>query len=212
MVGGWTDIFRTYVRRRLVLAVCVVIVFVAGIVTGGLALQFVADEGRAALVEEVQSLLRFVDSRPAAAPADVLKVALGEYVLKVPFVIGLLGLSVIGAPIVLAVIFVRGFVLGFTTMFLIDGLFLRGVVLAAAALLPQNLLAVPATVIAGIAALSFSTAAARVLLGRRDINMYQQFASAAVVLLLSAVTLIGAAFVEAYVSPVLMSTASRFFM
>ncbi len=155
VVGGWTDILRAYVRRRLVLCRFVVIVFVAGLATGGLRFSLSPTKGAQRWWRKCSPCCASSTARPAAAPADVLKVALGEYVLKVPFVIGLLGLSVIGAPVVLAVIFVRGFVLGFTTMFLIDGLFFRGVVLAAAALLPQNLLAVPATVIAGIAGAQF---------------------------------------------------------
>lgn len=211
MVGRWADVVRAYVRRRIALALCVVIVFAAGLATGALALDYVAEEGRTALASEVESLLDVVGGKPAAPPGDVLRTALTEYVVKIPVLSGVLGLSIVGAPAVLALIFVRGFVLGFTAMFLIDGWWLSGAVLAAVALLPHNLLAVPATLAAGTGALGFSAAAARTLLGRRDVNMYHQFATTLFVLLFSAAALVGAAFVEAYVSPVLMGVAAQLF-
>src|SRR5690625_991525 len=200
-----------HVRKRAALYVFVVIVFVAGVATGVFALDFVSDDGRSALVGEFRSMLQRVETSPAE-PKHVLRTAVGEYVLQVPLFIGLLGLSVIGAPVVLGVVFVRGFVLGFTTMFLIDGLYVPGFVLAIAALLPQHLLIVPAVVAAGAGALTFSGAAARVLLGRRDINMYSHFASTAGALSFSAAALVGAACIEVYISPVLMHTAARLLM
>lgn len=211
MIGRFVDMVTAHVRKRAALYVFVVIVFVAGVATGVFALDFVSDDGRSALVGEFRSMLQRVETSPAE-PKHVLRTAVGEYVLQVPLFIGLLGLSVIGAPVVLGVVFVRGFVLGFTTMFLIDGLYVPGFVLAIAALLPQHLLIVPAVVAAGAGALTFSGAAARVLLGRRDINMYSHFASTAGALSFSAAALVGAACIEVYISPVLMHTAARLLM
>lgn len=209
MARRWGDVIRGYVRRRVPLLLCLVIVFGAGATTGALAVDLVAADGRAALAEEVDALIRIAGSRPAAPAADIVRFALVEYVAKVAGVIGLLGLSMVGAPMVLVVVFLRGFVLGFTALFLMDGRWLPGIALALAGLLPHNLLAVPATLAAGVGALSFSGAAWRALLGRRDVNMYHQLAGSLLVLCASAAALVAAALVEAYVSPVLMSTASR---
>lgn len=211
MVGRFADIFKRHVRRRLVIYGLVMTAFIAGVVFGARAMDQVSEEGRLALMPAIEALLETSDVTPT--PADiVLRRALGDYVLKLLGVIALLGLSVIGAPLVLAVVFVRGFALGFATMFLVDRFMVRGLLLAVAALLPQNLLAVPAIVAAGAGAVSFSVAAARVLLGRRDINMYRQFAASGMVLVFSGVALVAAAFVEAYVSPVLLDIAVRFLL
>lgn len=211
VAGRFADMMKAHVRKRTASYVFVIVVFAAGVLTGAFALDFVSDDGRSALVGEIRSMMRPGETRPVA-PEHVLRTAAAEYVLQVPLFIGLLGLSVIGAPLILAVIFVRGFVLGFTTMFLIDGLVVPGFFLAVAALLPQNLLAVPAVVAAGAGALAFSGAAARVLVGRRDINMYHHFVTTAGALVFSAAALVGAALIEAYISPVLMNAAARFFM
>lgn len=212
MAGRFGDIVRGHVRRRLAIYVCVIASFMAGVVFGALAIDHVSEDGRAALVPAIERLWEPLDDRPFTPPETVVRRALFDNVSKFLGVIGLLGLSVIGAPLVLAVVFVRGFALGFTTMFLIDRFMVRGLFLAVAALLPQNLLAVPAVIAASAGAAGFSVAAVRVLFGRRDINMYRQFVSSGVVLFLSGVALVAAAFVEAYVSPVLLDAAARFLM
>lgn len=58
--------------------------------------------------------------------------------------ITLLGLSVIGVPLVLLYLFVKGFLLGFTSAFIISQLGGEGILFVAYTLLPQNALLVPA--------------------------------------------------------------------
>ncbi|RYD02531.1 hypothetical protein N752_24695 [Desulforamulus aquiferis] len=71
-------------------------------------------------------------------------------------IIYLLGLTVIGAPVILALLFIRGFSLGFTVGFLANERAGDGVIIAIASVLPQNLLFLPAIYLAGVASLSFS--------------------------------------------------------
>ena len=48
------------------------------------------------------------------------------------------GLTVIGAPVVLGIVFLRGFVLGFTIGFIIDELYVRGLILSLSSVLPTT--------------------------------------------------------------------------
>lgn len=68
----------------------------------------------------------------------------------------LLGLTVIGAPAILALLFARGFSLGFTVGFLTHQKAGEGILLALASVIPQNILLIPATFMSCVAALSFS--------------------------------------------------------
>lgn len=209
MAGRFTDILSGYFRRRTAIYLCVAIVFAMGAGFGGLAVGHVDEADRSALALHVQGLLAARGAQAMAPARDVLRQALVEQVLKTAGLMGLLGLSVLGAPLVLGVVFLRGFVLGFTAAFLVDRMMLRGVVLAAAALLPHNVLAVPAVLLAGATALSFSVAAARVLLGRRDIPLHHHFFNTVLLLLASGGMLVAATFLEAYVTPVLMDAVVR---
>ncbi|SHF28738.1 stage II sporulation protein M [Desulforamulus putei DSM 12395] len=84
------------------------------------------------------------------------------------FFIGLvyfLGLTVIGMPAILALLFARGFSLGFTVSFLTRDKVGEGMVIALTSVVPQNILLIPAIYMAGVVALSFSW-----LLIRRFLN------------------------------------------
>ncbi len=76
-----------------------------------------------------------------------------------------LGLTVIGIPVTLAVLFVRGFVIGFAAGFLTRDMSLQGVLLTLAAILPHNLLYLPAFCIGSSFSLMFS-----LLLLKRNFN------------------------------------------
>ncbi|MBO8141003.1 MAG: stage II sporulation protein M [Firmicutes bacterium] len=209
MAGGFADVLKGYFRRRTAIYLSVVIVFAMGTVWGGLAVGRVGTDQRAALGLELEGLMDVEKERAFPEPEDVLRQAAADQLLKTVGLIGLLGLSIIGAPFVLAVVFLRGFVLGFTAAFLVDRLMFRGLILAVAAIVPHNVLAVPALIVAGASAISFSLAAVRVLLGRRETSMYHHLLGTGLLLGTSAAAFVAAAFVEAYVTPVLMDAVAR---
>jgi len=209
VAGRFPDALRGYFRRRTALYLCVVIVLAMGACFGGLAVGHVDEGDRTALASHIHGLLTASESRAPVPAEQVIRQAVTDYLVKTVGLVGLLGFSVIGAPFVLAVVFLRGFALGFTGAFLVDQLGWRGVPVALASLLPHNVVAVPALLLAGASAISFSLAAARVLMGRRDINMYQQFLSTLLLLSVSGLALVAAAFLEAYVTPVLMDAVAR---
>lgn len=217
------QLLRGYFRRRRALYVVVCLTFLAGVVGGGMAVAQLKDEHRGALAAEVEALFGNIGSAATqtgpvsgsgpptrAFAATVLAEALTGRggVVQVVGLVALLGLSVIGAPFVLAVVFWRGFTLGFAAIFFVERFMLRGVLLALATFVPHNTLAVPAVIIAAASSIGFSLNAIVLLFGRRGGNMHGQMLRTGVMLAGSAVLLIGAALLEAYVTPVLMDTAA----
>lgn len=87
--------------------------------------------------------------------AQLLRAALAAN-LRTVAAVWLAGLVVIGIPLALVVVMVRGFAIGFTVGFLASEAGWRGVVFSVGAVLPHNLLAVPALWAAAVAALSFA--------------------------------------------------------
>jgi len=78
------------------------------------------------------------------------------YHMRYLLLLCLLGLSVIGLPIVWILLFVKGFVVGFSVGFIVNQLGLKGLFLAALSIAPQNLLIIPIYIIAGSLAMIFS--------------------------------------------------------
>lgn len=112
----------------------------------------------------------------------------------------LAGLTVIGLPVVAAILFLRGYALGFTSGFLIrhEGIYGLGIVLAE--LLPQNVLLLLVLIVGAVASCSFS-----LLLLRRGFDpatpVFPWFLRYTGIMLLLAAAASGAGVVESYVVP-----------
>lgn len=121
--------------------------------------------------------------------------------IKISLLIWILGVTVIGIPLILLLIAFRGFVLGFTVAFLVDELGLKGVIFSILALLPQNIVNIPVIIILGVTAISFSLFLFR---RKRQINLLQVFLCYIVIgIFLNAFFLVGS-LIEAYITPVFM--------
>ncbi|MFZ5647775.1 MAG: stage II sporulation protein M [Bacillota bacterium] len=120
-----------------------------------------------------------------------------------------LGLTVIGIPVTLAILFVRGFVIGFAAGFLAGDLSFRGLLLTVAAILPHNLLYIPAVSFGAASSVMFG-----LLLWKRNFDtgipvlpgLVKYTGVMCVVLLVS----LGAGLVEGYVTPHITKMAAGF--
>ncbi|HZK44004.1 MAG TPA: stage II sporulation protein M [Syntrophomonadaceae bacterium] len=72
------------------------------------------------------------------------------------FLIWFLGLTVIGVPFILGVIFFRGFSLGFTVGFLVQEKASAGVIVTILSILPQNIVYIPLIIVWALIAINFS--------------------------------------------------------
>lgn len=146
--------FTTHWYGHARLYLLVVAIFLAGVASGAMVVQFLSGE-------QLAELASYLDLSLAAllgAPPDqrvLAQKALGQN-LRFLLLIGFLGLTVVGIPLVLALIWLRGFMLGFTAGFLITQKAAAGILLAALTVLPQNLFYIPAFIIAGALAAGFS--------------------------------------------------------
>lgn len=221
-MGGFGHLLRGHLRRRGPLYTVVCLTFVIGAFIGGATVSQLSDDYAAALAGDVEQM--FYDGmepsgslftpftrlrEPSVSLMTVAADALTGYGGVVP-VVGLavlLGLSVIGAPFMLAFVFWRGFALGFSVTFFVHRFLWRGVLLAAVTFVPHNILAVPGVIVAAAGAIGFSWSIVVVLFGRRGGNIYGPMVRTGVMLVGSALLLIGGALLEAYVTPLLMDAA-----
>lgn len=119
---------------------------------------------------------------------------------KMVFIIWLLGLTVIGFPLILAAVFYRGFSLGFTIGFLIHERGGAGVVITILSILPQNLIYIPFLLIWAVVGINFTIYLVK---GRNVSTLPLGTGLISYTALMAAfllVFLIGA-FIEAYLSP-----------
>jgi stage II sporulation protein M len=118
--------------------------------------------------------------------------------------IWLLGLSVIGLPLVLVLDFLKGVLLGFAVALLAQQLAWKGILFFLLATAPQNAIVVPALMIASISAARFAYFIIRERLFRRMGNLMPPFLAHTAVTLLMLVMLCVASLFEAFLSPLLL--------
>lgn len=122
---------------------------------------------------------------------------------RLVLLIWMLGLTVIGIPLILAVVFLRGYALGFTLGFLYQQKAGSGIVLGMVSVFPQNMVYVPFLFVAAVIALNFSQYLVR---GRNAGGAPLGIGLLAYSLAMLGVLcfFLGGAFIEAYLSPWLL--------
>lgn len=203
-VGKLGEIVKGFFIRHLALYTALLILFAMGIGFGALATQSLSQAQRSDLSQYVTSVLATLakNSPTLAHRSELAWNGLTDSILKTTGLTWLLGLTVIGAPLVLGIVFLRGFVLGFTIGFIIEELYIKGLILSLSSVLPHNLVAVPAVILAAGGALSFSASALKTLLGLSKESIYGQFAATTTLAVISACLLALATVVEIYITPV----------
>jgi stage II sporulation protein M len=71
-------------------------------------------------------------------------------------VIWFLGLTMIGIPIILVIDVIKGFTVGFTVTFFVNGFGLKGIWIALLSIIPQNIIYIPCIMIASVLGMEFS--------------------------------------------------------
>jgi stage II sporulation protein M len=115
----------------------------------------------------------------------------------------LLGFTIVGVPFVLFILFTRGFIIGFTVGFLVNEYIMKGLLFALASVLPHNFFAIPAILVTGVSATTFSLMLVRRKLHGKTNLLYVSVAYSVLCMGMLLLMMV-AALIEVYISPVFM--------
>ncbi|GAX91872.1 stage II sporulation protein M [Effusibacillus lacus] len=191
-----------YMQENAKLFVYTIILFIVGVLFGAIVVNALANGQKADLFTYLRGFFGLVNDNHLPDSAYVTWHSIATN-LKMLGLIWILGLSIIGLPLIVVLIFLKGFTIGFTVGFLVENFASKGLMFAVLAVLPQNLIIVPSLIIAGVAGTAFSLMLVRSRF-TQNIPLYQKFLSYTGLVLVLAVFMIVASFVEGYVSPLLM--------
>ena len=194
-------------QDRLSLLVFVVVLFIVGVVFGSLiynALTLEQQQHLASDVDHYAELFRAGLFPDAGATLRERAVFHAKWVL----LIWLLGVTVVGMPLVLALDFLKGVLVGFSVGALIQGYGWDGLLFALAAVAPPNLIVIPALVLASVSAVRFSLHVVKHRLLQPGGEIMQPLLAHTATSLLMLLALWGAALFESYVSPHLIAWAA----
>ncbi|PYZ98510.1 stage II sporulation protein M [Alteribacter lacisalsi] len=144
-----------------------------------------------------------VEQGELAAPQTVFSQSFSYYA-KYLGLMWFLGLSVIGLPVILVMLFLKGLVVGFTVGFLVSQMGADGFFLAFVTVFPQNVFLVPVFIITAAVSISFSLKICRQIIRKGYEPIFKHFTAYSLFLLFTGAFITLIAVYEAYVSPVLL--------
>jgi stage II sporulation protein M len=196
----------SYFREHSSIFLFIVILFLMGVIFGAIVVNSMSITQKEDLFYYLSQFFGQIQNGKVAVNNDLFA---QSFLHNSKFIglIWILGISIIGLPVILIVLFIKGLVVGFTVGFLVSQLGLKGFMLAFVSILPQNLIIIPVFIMMAALSVIFSLRMIKKQFFKKYGHPILPFFKNYIITLVLAVVLISAASgVEAYVSPWLMKT------
>ncbi|MCL4462663.1 MAG: stage II sporulation protein M [Firmicutes bacterium] len=197
------EVLAEHIRSQWFLYLLVVLIFTAGVVAGALSIRLLDEVESRELNEYFYSFVEYLAGQQPMSQSLILQRSVlqnGTFIL----VLWLCGVVFFGFVLAFGVILYRGFTIGFTVGFMAEQNTVQGILFAVGAVLPQNLLFVPLTVMAGVLSVSFSLVLLRRRMTRKQIPLGPYFSQYSLAMLVVALAFTLGSLVEAIITPVFM--------
>lgn len=189
--------FQDYFRERFFLFALVAILFLMGIIFGVLASGVLDKHQKVDLMNYIGQGLH-----------GEMFISNGIYTrqiifanIQMVFFLFFMGISVIGVPLALLLIFTRGFILGFSIGFLFQTMGIKGFILTVIGILPHNLLIIPALFLMATAIIDCAAALTKIRFTKKQVMIGSELAKCSVLTLIVLIIMVLAGFVQGYISP-----------
>jgi stage II sporulation protein M len=196
--------FSKHIQENFSLYTFTTVLLVMGVIFGAITVNSLSVVQKEDLFDYLNRFFGQVAQNEVAGQQAMFNQSFTHYI-KYIGLMWVLGLSIIGLPVILILIFLKGIVVGFTVGFLVNQMEWNGFFLSFVSVLPQNIILIPAFVVIGTAAISFSL---KMIKGQfvKRVNepIFPQFLRYTLLMLLIGLSIGVASVFEAFVSPVLM--------
>jgi stage II sporulation protein M len=184
--------------------------FIIGVVFGAIIVNSLNGQQKYELQHYLTIFFGQASNGQFASSTEMFIYSVLHYLKYIGF-IWILGLSVIGLPITLLLLFFKGIVVGFTVGFLVNQFGLDGFFISFVSVMPQNLLLIPAFLIVATGSISFSLKIIKQLMSNRirEPLIHQSLKYTLYMVTAVIFIVLGASF-EGYVSPTLMKYVINF--
>jgi stage II sporulation protein M len=202
-----SPVLQPLMKDHVTLYVFVSVLFVVGVVFGALLVNALTLDQQQDLAADVQLFVQRIQEGMLPDGGQ----SLWERALfhaKWLILIWVLGLTVVGMPLVLGLDFLKGVLVGFAVGTLVSQHSWKGLLFSLISVAPQNLLVIPALLIASVSAVSFSIYIVRNRLLNRHGTIGQPFAQHTATGALMLLVAVAAAMIESFISPVLLKWAA----
>ncbi|WP_243290141.1 stage II sporulation protein M [Bacillus sp. FJAT-47783] len=201
---GFKHVFIQHIKEHSSTYLFVFVLFVMGVIFGAVIVNSMNMTQKEDLYYYLNLFFGQVSDGSVGSASEMFQQSFFHN-LKYLGLMWVLGISIIGLPVILIMLFLKGMVVGFTVGFLVNRMGWSGFLLSFVSVLPQNLLLIPAFIITSSTAIVFSLKLIRQLFMKRmqesPMKLFTRYAL--VFVGITVLTCIAAVF-EGYASPFLM--------
>lgn len=194
---------RTHLRDHLSLYVFVSMLFITGVVFGAVMVNALTLEQKQELARHLGNYFFVVDQGELLDGKQSFPQTLSLN-LKWIVIIWILGMSVIGLPVIFALDFLKGVLIGFSVGFLVGEFSWKGMFFALASIAPRNIVLIPVIITASVVAMAFSFSLIKNRFAQRKGRLYPQFVSYSTTNLALALIVTLVSLFEAFIAPSMM--------
>lgn len=200
----WQDRVISHIQENSSLYIFVSVLLLMGVIFGAILVNSLQVNQKQDLSFYLSRFFGQVSNGEFAVASEMFRESYFAQLKYIGF-IWILGISIIGLPLIFILLFFKGVVVGFTVGFLVGQHGWNGLLLAFVSVLPQNLIIIPAFLVMTTIAASFSLRMIRHQFIRK-INepLLPMFIRYTCMFLIIGAVLAIASSIEAYASPVLM--------
>jgi len=202
----YQSVVAIHFREHSSIYLFVVVLFLMGVIFGAIVVNSLTFSQKEDLAYYLSQFFGEVSNGKVASSKDVFAQSLFDN-SKFIGMMGILGISIIGLPVILIVLFMKGLVIGFTVGFLVNQMGWNGFLLSFVSVLPQNFIIIPVFIITATVAVSISLKMIRrQFMKKISEPILPLLGRYALVFVVAGLFLVIAALFEAYISPSLMKT------
>ncbi|WP_242942464.1 stage II sporulation protein M [Proteiniborus sp. DW1] len=197
------DIVYKNIKDNFILYFLLVLALMIGISAGAITINVLNEEQSHSLIGFLDSFFQVL-SKEKIDSFILLRHSIVNN-LQTIVLIWILGITVIGLPIVIFIVVLRGFIVGFTVGFLINELGFKGFAFSMLTILPQNIFVIPGLIALAVLSINFSL---KVVTSKTKRNLkfcfLSELTSYSISTAILSLLIIVGSLVEAYITPVFM--------
>lgn len=183
------------------------VLFLMGVIFGAVMVNGLSPHQKEDLLYYLHQFFGQVGEENFVQPKELVKLSFFDNI-KIASLIWILGISIIGFPLIFLIIFLKGMVVGFSIGFLVNQMGWGGFLISFVSILPQNLFFIPIYIFLSVNAVALSMQLIKKIFIQQTfhIPLTSAFSKYIFTFVGSVLIILIAACIEAYISPVLMKS------
>lgn len=199
---------RSHISERLGSYFFVLVLFAVGVTSGAVAVKALSFSQKQELLNFLQRFFSTGVSVPARTGAFISTLLIN---LQLLWLVWLMGLLVFGLPVIVVLVFFRGFVLGFSVAFLMSEMAWKGVLFAFCSVIPHNLISLPVALAVAAMSVHHAISTIRPVRNARRQSYWQKVIALTGATVVFSSLMLVASLVETYITPAFVHMAARLF-